>query len=101
MLCEIELALARSRRRAAGLFLGVLHRNTILDTDVELGVDTAIQFSRLLRCNFGDMLVGQNCFRYSESKCDNTCGFQDLPPAHVVRKGLISKYQKYNFVLYL
>ncbi len=89
---------AQSRRWIAGLFLGVFHRNTLFDTDVDLGVNPTAGFPRLLRRDLGDTPIGQNRFRYSERECNNACGSQASPPEYEVGKGPISDYLKYNIL---
>ena len=80
----------QSRRRIAGLFLGVFHWNALLDTNIKLGIDPAIQFPRLIRRDLRDTPIGLDCVRRSESKCDDAYGFQSSPPVYEVGKGLIS-----------
>jgi hypothetical protein len=89
---------AQSWRRIAGLFLGVFHRDTFLDTNVDLGVNPTAGFPCLLRCDFGDAPIRENRFRYSERECNNACGSQASPPAYEVGKGPISDYLKYNIL---
>lgn len=80
--CDVQ-----RRRRISGLFLGVFHRNALIDTNVELGVDLAAQFSRLLRRDLGDTLIGSDRVRRSESKRNNACSSQASPLVYEVGKG--------------